>query len=176
MNLELILPTAAHRAQVEEFKQKFIDNPSEFASVGMHGSGSLGELTFDEWLQECNDYRAGKNLPQGYVPSTQFLAMRKTDNKLVGLFQIRHELTPHLERIGGHIGYSVAPDERCKGYATQMLRLGLQECKRLGIDRVRVTCVKDNVASARVILKNGGVFDGEAEHDNKVFQRYWIDY
>ncbi|WP_143002008.1 GNAT family N-acetyltransferase [Pseudobutyrivibrio sp. 49] len=36
------------------------------------------------------------------------------------------------------MGYSVAPDERRKGYATQMLSLVLPECKKLGIDKVLI--------------------------------------
>jgi len=79
-----------------------------------------------------------------------------------------------LEEIGGHIGYSVAPDERNKGYATQMLLLGLEECRKLGIGKVRVSCVKGNVASAKVIKSCGGEYDGDAKHEGKIFERYWI--
>jgi len=172
--IKLVLPADEHRGQVEEYKQKFVDFPSEIPGVTIHGCGSLGTQSFDLWLQECNDYRVGKNLPDGYVPATQFLAIRKADSKLVGMFQVRHALTPHLEKIGGHVGYSVAPDERGKGYATQMLRLGLEECRKLGIKKVRVSCVKDNVPSAKVIEKCGGEYDGDAEFEGKVLKRYWI--
>ena len=173
--IKLIPPTEEHRQQVEEYKQKFADNPSEIPGVTIHGCGSLGTQSFDEWLAECNDHARGKNLPDGYVPATMFLGIRKVDGKLVGIFQIRHSLTPHLERIGGHVGYSVAPDERSKGYATQMLMLGLGECRKLGIKKVRVSCVKDNIQSAKVIKKCGGEFDGDAEFEGKVFERYWIN-
>lgn len=173
--IKLMLPTEEHRRQVEEYKQKFIDFPSEIPGVTIHGCGSLSTQSFDSWLQECNDHAQGKNLPDEYVPATQFLAIRKSDNKLVGTIQIRHALTPHLSRIGGHVGYSVAPDERNKGYAAQMLKLGLGECRKLGIERVRVSCVKENAASANVIKKCGGKYDGDAEHDDKVLERYWIE-
>jgi len=173
--LKLVLPMKKHRRHVEEYKQKFRDYPSGIVGVGIHGCGSLETKTFDVWLAECDDHRVGKNLPEGFVPATQFIAMRQADGKLVGMFQIRHALTLHLERIGGHVGYSVAPDERRKGYATQMLLLGLEECRKLGIDRVRISCVKENVASAKVIKKCGGVYDGDAEHEGKVFERYWIN-
>ena len=178
--INLMLPTAKHRHQVEEYKQKFLKEKLISISL-IPGTGSLENKTFDEWLAECDDHRVGKNLPQDFVPATQFIAIRKSDNKLVGMFQIRHALTPFLERIGGHIGYSVAPDERRKGYATQMLLLGLEECKKLGIEKVRISCIKENVASAGVIKKCGGEYDGDAEYDGviekyngKVFERYWI--
>jgi len=172
--VELVLPTAKHRRQVEEYKQKYANEKMISVSL-IPGCGSLENQTFDEWLQECNDHRVGKNLPKDYVPATQFIAVRKTDGKMVGTFQVRHSLTPHLEKIGGHVGYSVAPDERNKGYATQMLILGLEECRKLGIKKVRVSCVKANTPSRKVIEKCGGKYDGDAEFDGKMFERYWID-
>jgi len=171
--IKLTLPTQRHRAQIESYKQKFLTEKMVSISL-IPGTGSLETKSVDEWIAECNDHRFGRNLPDGFVPATQYIAIRKSDNKLVGMFQIRHSLTPFLERIGGHIGYSVAPDERRKGYATQMLLLGLAECKKLGIERVRISCVKENIASAGVIKKCGGEFDGEAEHEGKVFERYWV--
>lgn len=172
--IELVLPCKKHQKQVEEYKQKFKDSLSSIVGVGIHGCGSLDSKSFDEWLAECNDYRVGKNLPEGYVPATQFLAIRKNDSKLVGMIQVRHALTPHLERIGGHVGYSIAPDERRKGYATMMLILCLDVCKKLGIDKVRVSCVKSNIASRGVILNCGGEYDGDSEYDGQTFERYWI--
>ncbi|MCL2586880.1 MAG: GNAT family N-acetyltransferase [Firmicutes bacterium] len=174
MELELILPAQHHREQVEDYKRKFIAELSTISGVGIHGAGSLSDMSFDEWLTECEDHQAGRNLPEGFVPATQFIAIRKSDNKVVGTFAIRHSLTPHLERIGGHIGYSVAPDERRKGYATQMLQLGIDECKKLGIHQIRITCLKDNIASAGVIKKFNAIHDGDAEFDGKVLDRYWI--
>ena len=37
------------------------------------------------------------------------------------MIQLRHCFNDYLERYGGHIGYSVRPDERRKGYAAWML-------------------------------------------------------
>jgi len=174
--IKLVLPTKEYSEQLEEYRQKFKNWSSGITGVFIHGCGTLGEKeNIAEWLQECEDYMVGKNLPEGFVPATQFLGVRESDDKLVGMFQIRHGLTPHLERIGGHIGYSVAPDEQGKGYATMMLILGLEECKKLGINRVRVTCINKNVASAKVIKKCGGEYDGDAEYEGNVFERYWIN-
>ena len=76
---------------------------------------------------------------------------------------------------GGHIGDGVRPSERRKGYATEQIRLALQKCKELGIDRVLMTCEDWNVGSAKSIINNGGILENEIEVEGKIFQRYWID-
>lgn len=85
------------------------------------------------------------------------------------------ELIEQLLLNGGHIGDGVRPSERRKGYATEMIRLALEECKKLGIDRVLMVCYKDNIASAKSIINNGGILENEIEaEDGKIDQRYWI--
>ena len=88
----------------------------------------------------------------------------------LGELVIRHELTPQLARVGGHIGYSVAPQWRRQGHATRMLAEGLQRCRELGLGLVLLTCRSDNEASRRVILANGGIPDGGANGED----RFWI--
>ena len=88
----------------------------------------------------------------------------------VGEIVVRHKLTPALERIGGHIGYEIAPAWRRQGHATAMLAAGLVESRRLGLGKVLLTCDADNEGSRRVILANGGVPDGRIEHED----RFWI--
>lgn len=100
---------------------------------------------------------------------------RKVRKLFVGAVNIRHYLNEGLRRTGGHIGDGIRPGERRKGYATAMLALALKECKKLGIDRVLVCCDKDNIGSAKAIVKNGGVLENEVEEDGHVVQRYWID-
>lgn len=90
------------------------------------------------------------------------------------MIQIRLALNDYLLQTGGHIGYSVYPDERGKGYATEMLALALKLCPELGLGRVLVTCDAANIASAKVIQANGGVLENEVAHDSIITQRYWI--
>lgn len=77
-------------------------------------------------------------------------------------------------KTGGHIGDGIRPSERRKGYATAMIALALDECKKLGISRVLMCCDKDNVGSVRSIIKNGGVLENEVEGNGHIVQRYWI--
>ena len=83
-------------------------------------------------------------------------------------------LNDYLLKYGGHIGDGIRPSERRKGYATQMIGLALEECKKLGIDRVLLVCDKDNIGSAKSIVNNGGVLENEFLEGNKLIQRYWI--
>ena len=100
----------------------------------------------------------------------------KTDSRLVGMIDLRHRLNDFLAEYGGHIGYSVHPAYRRKGYATQMLALVLEKARKRGLNRVLVTCNEDNEASRRTILRNGGAFDGNRwlEEEKQTVSRYWI--
>lgn len=55
-----------------------------------------------------------------------------------------------------------------------MIALALEECKKLGIKRVLMTCDKNNIGSAKSIINNGGVLENEVEEDGHIEQRYWI--
>ena len=104
------------------------------------------------------------------------MLVREEDGKIVGMIDIRHTLSPYLEKYGGHIGYSVAPDERRKGYAALMLKMALPKCRELGIEKVLITCISGNEGSRKTILKNGGVYESTVdEPDEGVrLERYWI--
>ena len=78
---------------------------------------------------------------------------------MVGIINLRHELNDFLRDYGGHIGYSVHPAYWNGGYATQMLALALRESDALGLRELLLTCSPDNLASRRVIEKNGGVLE-----------------
>jgi predicted acetyltransferase len=102
------------------------------------------------------------------VPSTLFWYV--AGQEYIGELVIRHELTPELERVGGHIGYSISPLWRRQGHATRMLAAGLAQCRLLGLRHVLLTCAADNEPSRRVILANGGIPDGQADGED----RFWI--
>lgn len=171
--LELIFPSESYREEVMEYLQEFFDNEED----ELAGDGGLDKLKdYDKWLKKIRNDVSENTIEIGKVPSTVFLCIRKNDGKIVGNIQIRHKLNDYLLRQGGHIGDSIRPSERRKGYATEMIRLALEECKRLKIDKVLMTCDKDNIGSAKSIINNGGILENEILLDNgEICQRYWID-
>lgn len=96
------------------------------------------------------------------------------DNTIVGVSNLRHELNDQLYIDGGHIGYGIRPSYRKNGYATKILELTLLEAQKLKIDKALITCDKENLGSAKTIIKNGGVLWKE-EMQEKMKQYYWID-
>ncbi len=171
-DLKLVFPTEEYKKQVQEYLQEHFDNHE----YELNGDGGLDTIkNFDKWLEKIKNDVSEKTVEKGRVPATLFLAVRKSDNKVVGMLQIRHYLNESLLKNGGHIGDGVRPSQRRKGYATQMIRLALEECKKLGIQRVLMVCYKDNIGSRKSILRNGGILENELPaENNRIDQRYWI--
>ncbi len=123
-------------------------------------------------------YLAGLEIRESdgiHVPDSTFFCLDTDRNIFIGAVNIRHFLNERLLRDGGHIGDGIRPSERGKGYGTKMVALALEECDRLGIRDVLMCCNRDNVASARTIVKNGGILENEVTtEDGTVIQRYWI--
>ena len=110
----------------------------------------------------------------GFVPDSTFFCLDTDRNRFVGAVNIRHYLNESLLLNGGHIGDGVRPSERRKGIATHMIALALDECRKLGLDRVPMVCDKENIGSAKSIMNNGGVLENEIVVDGVTEQRYWI--
>lgn len=169
--IKLVKPSLKHKHAVLEYREEFLN-----AHETIHGSGGLEHLTsFEEWLKLCVDSEREETVPEGRVPATEYLAIRKSDEKVVGMISIRHRLNDYLQREGGNIGYSVRKAERRKGYATQMLGAALEVCKELGIRRALITCEPDNLGSAGVIKANGGVYEKQVtREDGGKLDHYWV--
>ncbi len=123
--LELVFPTSEYKNQVEEYLQEFFDN----GEYELAGDGGLDRIkNFDEWLIKIqNDLSEDKK-----IPSTVYLTVRKSDNKIVGNLQIRHKLNEKLLQYGGHIGDSVRPSERRKRYSYRTNQISIKKMQRTG--------------------------------------------
>lgn len=132
--------------------------------------------TFDELLERLSNDEKGIDIGT-FVPASTYVAYNEEEDKLVGAVNIRHYLNEKCLRESGHIGDGVRPEERRKGYATEMIRQALKICKdEFGISRVLMTCDKSNIGSAKSIIKNGGVLENEIMTESHgLIQRYWID-
>lgn len=169
----LVKPTAEYAEQIKEYRQEFIKQSSS-----MDGCGSLRRMDNPyDFIKKCQDYESPETLPEGRVLATQFMLIREADKCLIGMIQIRHYFNDYLSKFGGHIGYSVRPSERHKGYAKEMLRMALPYCRELGLDKVLITCNDDNTASERTIRACGGVYESTVfEPDEGVnLKRFWIE-
>jgi len=172
--IKLILPTEGYLDQVWAYRQECFE-----ADSSMDGCGPLrSSESAEQWLADVRNYMDPATVPEGKVQATQFLTVREADDRLVGMIQVRHTLNDYLRKFGGHIGYSIRPGERRRGYATEQLRLVLPWCKGLGLDRVLITCYVNNEGSRRTILKNGGTYECtncDPDRDGRKLELYWID-
>jgi predicted acetyltransferase len=150
------------------------------AEFNAHGEVYLGAGATDwpAFVEQCAEEARGVVRDPARVPQTVLLLARVTSRqtRLLGVAKLRHLLTPTLEDIGGHIGYSIRPSERGKGYGVRILALTLECARELGLSHVLLTCDSDNLRSARVIMRNGGVLtsEGYSPLRGARISRYWI--
>ena len=164
--MELRRPILADKETVLEMMAEF----EQTQSAHDGGFWNANNFVYEEWLKNNQDHEMGINLPEGWVPDIQLVAF-SIDGQAVGFLNIRLCLNDFLLEEGGHIGYSIRPSERGKGYAKEALRQGLQVAKEKNIKKALVTCSTENPASRAVIVENGGVF----EDVRNGVERYWID-
>ena len=168
--MRLLRPSIEYKQQVLEYKNEFMENGDDLA-----GASYLQKYdVYEEWMKFVSDNEK-ESTKHTEVTASVFLAIREEDDKLVGMINIRHTLNEYLYNYGGHIGYSVRKIERRKGYAKEMLKIALEECMKLGINKVLLTCDADNIASTKTIKSCGGILEDEVHNDDTLIQRYWLE-
>lgn len=152
------------------YEKLFLKMKKDFIRAGFHGYDNVKDL--NKYITELNNNSRGKNLKSGYVPETTYWLVN--DNIMIGESKLRHKLNKKLLIESGHIGYGISPSYWGKGYGTKILGLTLKKAKILGVKKVLLTCTKENIASTKIIIKNGGVLKNEVKTKDKISQRYWI--
>ena len=170
-------PSLERKKDILEYFDEFILYNSD-----INGSGSLDKvlegMTFESALDRCLNMEKeefAKKLKR--CQSKTFLLIRKDDNKLIGMINIRWNLTEEMKRFGGNIGYSIRPTERRKGYNKINLYLGLLETKKLHLDKVMLDCDVKNIGSSKTMEALGGTLERTEidPYDGILTSVYWID-
>lgn len=165
--IKFVLPDEADRAAVLDFYSETEKSGGECIGFANHGD-------YDRWLAGMRNRHTGKNLPDGYVREDFYICY--DGDEVVGVFSLKFELTDFLLKYGGHVGYAVRPSRRRRGIATQILAEGINIARRAGFERLLCICDDDNLASEKVIIKNGGVFENSLfdPAENVTVKRFWI--
>lgn len=156
-------------------KVSFLDFLSENADngeVAFQERIGIKDIAYEEWVKRI---KHNADIGEDDVGRSLFFLCYDGE-RLVGILFVRLEMSNALSMKYGDIGYRVRPSERGKGYATKILAYGLEVCKNKGKSSVILGCNKDNIASAKTIIKNGGELICEVDSfgNGKISQYYSI--
>jgi len=166
LNLRLCRATRENSGDLAEYAREFAEAGEPYVVLPGKDPNAL--------LASVERFEAGEDLPENRVRMTWFWLLR--GDRIVASSRLRHELIPVLLFDGGNIGYEVRPSERRRGIGREILRLTLDEARRIGLRRVLLTTEPTNLGSIGVILGNGGVLEDTSVSPNtgRTLNRYWI--
>ena len=165
-------PSIERKEEALQYINEFIENNSD-----INGTGGLDRYldNYEGWLVKIKLDRQEEQ-PEGRVPALTYFLIRDNDNKIIGMINIRIKLNEYLKKHGGHIGYSIRPSERRKGYNKINLYLGLKVCQENGVDDAMLDADLDNPGSWKTMEALGGIRVDEYvdEETHKECVRYII--
>lgn len=171
--LLFVEPSLAYADEITAYRREMLAAESSF-----DGCLSMKRMPDpEEYVKYCTEFaNPARRLKENDVRVTVLLCVRKTDYKMIGCMQVHHGLNQQMKDFTGHVGYSVRPSERRKGYATQMLAKAKDFLSSFGFSEICVSCLPGNEASRRTILANGGELLERVhlEEDNVDLERYVI--
>lgn len=173
--LKLIKPNEKYYNQYKEMMDEWNMEGSRIAPWPLHLKYHTKEC-FSEMITRVEEVERGENLGE-YASSTTYWLYDDEKNKLLGASNLRHYLTKEGLKLWGHIGYGIRPSERKKGYATQLLKLTMQEAKNKNIDKVLLGAYTGNIGSWKVMEKCKGKLENiDIEEETGLpVKRYWIE-
>ena len=145
--IKLISPNKCHEASFRRYVLSY--QASDDASDYQKYEPAL--IDFDAYLNFLHQGSIPKGQADTWVFTSSFWLI--DDQEVVGVVRVRHGFVP----FAGHIGYDVAPIYRRKGYGQIILKLALEKARDLNLESVTLFCTKDNIASKKIIERNGGL-------------------
>ena len=164
--MEFVLPSKTYQQSYREYIEELGDEERYPFPL------SFEHEDFDALLAKLDDFASGRNIPEGYVPSTTLWLVE--GEQLLGVANLRHYLNARIEESGGHIGLGVRPAYRGKGLGKHLMKLAIETLNGMGVNQVHIHCYKDNLPSARAIVANGGKLHSEIMVESKTVQRYLV--
>jgi predicted acetyltransferase len=160
-----------------KYKDSFIQALREFQREGRLLNYDAQHIArdFPAFLQHLRDQQDRTRLTPDRVPTSEFWLIDGCE--YIGQLSVRHELNDFILKIAGNIGYQIRPSRRRQGYGREILRLGLEKARQMGIYRALVTCDENNIGSKKVIEYNMGQFENAVDVEGSPVRklRYWID-
>jgi len=170
--MRLVRPSMEYAAEIMAYR-------SESLKLAPHINGAFELGGYEDpaaWISHCETRADPMTVPEGDIVSDEWLLV--DDSRILGMVNIRHHIDdPFFAEYAGHIGYSIRPCVRGRGYAKIQLGLALDKCRDLGLSSVLLTCDSDNEASRRTILACGGIFERTTvvtAQEPQARERYWI--
>lgn len=142
---------------IDIYKKSYISALEEFQSEGINLKYDKSELNknFYKFIEELNELETKPKLELGKVKESIYWLIDKQE--FIGKISIRHSLSKYLEKYDGNIGFEICPSKRKMGYGSILLRLGINQAKNLGLNKVLIMCKNSNIASIKIIEKNGSI-------------------
>ncbi|MCM1271531.1 MAG: GNAT family N-acetyltransferase [Ruminococcus flavefaciens] len=169
MIINLVRPTEELKEKALNFRQDFFDNNETV----IDGSEMFDKTDrYEDWLKSVIANTNLETVNPNWVVTDTFFAVDET-NRIVGIIDLRHTLNDFLRDLG-NCGYSVRPSDRRKGYAKEMLRQLLLIAKDKGMIEIQLSVKKDNEASIKTIIRNGGHYERSFEFEGEQASIYKI--
>ena len=170
--MKLIKASLEYKSQITEMIKEWKED------IDRNKTNSSPYAIFKNPVDDFSYYLDNLELKEdkdGYVKDSTFFLYEENEDKILGAINIRHHLSERIILEGGHIGYGIRPSCRKKGYATKMLSLALEECKKLDINKVLITCDSSNIGSRKTILNNNGIYESSVIEKDNIVERYFIN-
>ena len=159
-NVKLIEPNVL-------YKDSFLDFVNDVKNTGYESYEhyTKAEIDFEEFIEDQINDSKGINIPEGWVPCSSYWLVDDNE-EVIGVIRIRHRVDNDFLQVIGHIGYEIKSNCRRQGYGSKLLELGLVEAKKIGLQKVLITCEEDNIGSKRIIEKFNGMYKKKLVDDD----------